>query len=160
MRSAARQASFGQPTSERPLIEPDFAVSPAVITSDMLRRPDANPNRAQLTRSPQQCAICHGPTGVSRADFPNLAGRYPAVVYKELKDSGGRARQCDNLTVRRRLSDQDMIDLAAYYAYLPRLPAYRPVEMAPRASSSTALPPQQKPPARATRTWTTAQCLA
>ena len=29
------------------------------------------------------------------------------------------------------LSDEDMIDLASYYAYLPRLPAYHPVAVLP-----------------------------
>ncbi len=118
------------PTSESP-IEPDFTVSPAVMTSDMLRGADADSIGRGATLA-QQCAICHGPTGVSRADSPNLAGQYPAVVYKELKDFQVGARVNAIMSpFAWRLSDQDMIDLAAYYAYLPRLPAYHPVGILP-----------------------------
>ena len=144
------------PTSESP-IEPDFTVSPAVMTSDMLRGADADSIGRGATLA-QQCAICHGPTGVSRADSPNLAGQYPAVVYKELKDFQVGARVNAIMSpFAWRLSDQDMIDLAAYYAYLPRLPAYHPVGIfRRRASSSTALPcATSRPAARATAPWTT-----
>jgi cytochrome c553 len=75
----------------------------------------------------QQCAICHGPTGVSRADSPNLAGQYASVIYKQLLDfrSGARANAVMS-PFAVHLSDRDIRDLAAYYAYLPRLPAYHP----------------------------------
>jgi cytochrome c553 len=114
-----------EPTSEAP-IEPDFKVSPAVMTSDMLRGADADSIGRGATLA-QQCAICHGPTGVSRADSPNLAGQYPAAIYKELKDFQTGARVNAIMSpFASRLSEQDMIDLASYYAYLPRLPAYHP----------------------------------
>jgi cytochrome c553 len=113
------------PTSETP-IEPDYKVSPAVMTSDMLRGADPDSIGRGATLA-QQCAICHGPTGVSRADSPNLAGQYPAVIYKELKDFQAGARVNAVMTpFALHLSDQDMVDLASYYAYLPRLPAYHP----------------------------------
>jgi cytochrome c553 len=117
-------------SSQKP-IEPDFKVSPAVMTSDMLRGADADSIGRGATLA-QQCAICHGPTGVSRADSPNLAGQYPAVIYKELKDfqSGARVNAVMS-PFALHLSDQDMIDLASYYAYLPRLPAYHPTEVLP-----------------------------
>ena len=114
-----------EPTSEKP-IEPDYKVSPAVMTSEMLRGADADSIGRGATLA-QQCAICHGPTGVSRADSPNLAGQYPAVIYKELKDFQTGARVNAIMTpFALHLSDQDMVDLASYYAYLPRLPAYHP----------------------------------
>jgi cytochrome c553 len=119
-----------EPTSEKP-IEPDFKVSPAVMTSDMLRGADADSIGRGATLA-QQCAICHGPTGVSRADSPNLAGQYPAVIYKELQDFQTGARVNAIMTpFALHLSGQDMIDLASYYAYLPRLPAYHPVGVLP-----------------------------
>jgi cytochrome c553 len=72
-----------------------------------------------------QCAICHGTNGVSKANTPNLAGQYPAVIYKELEDfkSGARINAVMS-PFAIALSEQDMLDLAAYYAYLPRLPGY------------------------------------
>jgi cytochrome c553 len=114
-----------EPTSEKP-IEPDYKVSPAVMTSDMLRGANADSIGRGATLA-LQCAICHGPTGVSRADSPNLAGQYASSIYKELKDFQAGARVNAVMTpFALRLSDQDMIDLASYYAYLPRLPAYHP----------------------------------
>ena len=74
-----------------------------------------------------RCTMCHGAQGLSRADTPNLAGQYPFSIYKELHDFQTGARQSavmQPLVVG--LSDQDMRDLAAYYAYLPRLPGYHP----------------------------------
>ncbi len=114
-----------EPTSEKP-IEPSYKVSPAVMTSDMLRGADADSIGRGATLA-LQCAICHGPTGVSRADSPNLAGQYASSIYKELKDFQAGARVNAVMTpFALRLSEQDMIDLASYYAYLPRLPAYHP----------------------------------
>jgi cytochrome c553 len=119
-----------EPSSEKP-IEPDYKISPAVMTSDMLRGATADSIGRGATLA-QKCAICHGPTGVSRADSPNLAGQYPAVIYKELKDfqSGARVNAVMS-PFALHLSDQDMIDLASYYAYLPRLPAYHPASAVP-----------------------------
>ena len=74
-----------------------------------------------------RCSMCHGPQGVSQANSPNLAGQYETVIYKQLKDfqSGARANAVMSPMVAT-LSDQDMRDLAAYYAYLPKLPGYPP----------------------------------
>ena len=119
-----------EPTSEKP-IEPGFTVSQAVMTSDMLRGVDAESIGRGATLA-HQCAICHGPTGVSRADSPNLAGQYASVVYKELKDfqSGARINAVMSPFALGH-SEQDMIDLASYYAFLPRLPAYHPAAPQP-----------------------------
>ncbi len=68
-----------------------------------------------------RCTMCHGDRGVSEANSPNLAGQYPAVIYKELVDFQSGARVSAVMSpMARNLSDQDMRDLAAYYAYLPR----------------------------------------
>jgi len=117
-------------SSEKP-IEPSFKVSPAVMTSDMLHGVDAESIGRGATLA-HQCAICHGPTGVSRADSPNLAGQYASAIYKELKDFKTGARVNAIMSpFALGLSEQDMVDLASYYAYLPRLPAYHPVAAIP-----------------------------
>jgi cytochrome c553 len=112
-------------SSEKP-VEPSFKVSPAVMTSDMLHGADAESIGRGATLA-HQCAICHGPTGVSRADSPNLAGQYASAIYKELTDfqSGARVNVVMS-PFAEHLSQQDMIDLASYYAYLPRIPGYHP----------------------------------
>src|SRR5208282_1748348 len=69
-----------------------------------------------------RCTMCHGARGLSQADTPNLAGQYPVTIYKELVDfnTGARASAVMAPLVAD-LSDADMRDLAAYYAYLPRV---------------------------------------
>lgn len=119
-------AGVARQPSTAATIEPDFKTSTVIMTSDMLSRSSAESIGHGATLA-QQCAICHGPTGVSRADSPNLAGQYANVVYKELKDFKTGARVNAVMTpFAVNLSEQDMVDLAAYYAYLPRLPGYHP----------------------------------
>lgn len=107
-------------------IRPAAQASTVVMTSDMLRHPDAQALGHGATIA-QQCAICHGPTGISRADSPNLAGQYAAVIFKELMDFHSGARTNATMSpFAANLSEQDMMDVAVYYAYLPRLPGYHP----------------------------------
>ena len=76
----------------------------------------------------QQCGSCHGARGVSGAEIPNLAGQYPAVIYKQLLDYASGARRNAVMTPRvASLSESDMRDLAAFYAYLPRPSGLHPV---------------------------------
>jgi cytochrome c553 len=113
------------PSSTAP-VQPDGKLTKVVVTSALpsAADPEAVGRGATLA---QQCAICHGPTGVSRADSPNLAGQYAPVVYKQLADFKAGVRVNATMTpFAVNLSNQDMADLAAYYAYLPRLPGYHP----------------------------------
>jgi cytochrome c553 len=104
-------------------IQPDFKTSNVVMTSEMLTRPDQVSIGRGATLA-QRCAICHGPQGVSDANSPNLAGQFAAVTWKELVDFKTGARV--NVVMSpfaATLSNQDMLDIAAYYAYLPRVPS-------------------------------------
>ncbi|NIF76039.1 c-type cytochrome [Paraburkholderia sp. Cy-641] len=78
-----------------------------------------------------RCTMCHGERGMSGANSPNLAGQYAIVVYKQLRDfqSGARTNAV-MLPMTLNLSDQDMRDLAAYYASLPRPVAGRGLDLA------------------------------
>src|SRR6185436_18237126 len=106
-------------------------LSEVVLTSHTLSRPSQEAIGRGATLA-QQCAICHGPTGVSRADSPNLAGQYAAAVYKQLTDFKSGARVNAVMTpFAINLTERDMADLAAYYAYLPRLPGYHPEQDLP-----------------------------
>jgi cytochrome c553 len=107
-------------------------LSEAVLTPTMLSKPSQESIGHGATLA-QRCAICHGPTGISRADSPNLAGQYASVIYKQLWDFRSGART--NATMSPfavNLTDQEIADVAAYYAYLPRLPAYHPTPQLPR----------------------------
>ena len=110
-------------TAQANSIQPDFKTSDVVMTSEMLTRP----NQVSIGRGAtlaQRCAICHGPQGVSDANSPNLAGQFAAVTYKELNDfkSGARVNVVMS-PFANTMSNQDMLDVAAYYAYLPRVPS-------------------------------------
>ncbi|MEX2131738.1 MAG: c-type cytochrome [Pseudohongiellaceae bacterium] len=64
------------------------------------------------------CASCHGPNGNSQIpENPKLAGQNAAYLIKQLNDYKSGARQ--NITMSAMvagLSDQDILDIAAYYA--------------------------------------------
>jgi cytochrome c553 len=106
--------------------QPDVLTSKVVLTSTTLAHPGSQSIGRGATLA-QRCAICHGPTGISRADSPNLAGQYAAVIYKQLHDFRSGARTNAVMTpFAVNLTDEEIADLAAYYAYLPRLPAYHP----------------------------------
>jgi len=67
------------------------------------------------------CTMCHGAQGMSGSSAPNLAGQYPEVVIKQLQDYKSAHRASPIMeALATRLSDQDIADLAAYYAYLPK----------------------------------------
>jgi cytochrome c553 len=103
-------------------LQPDFKTSNVVMTSEMLTRPSQVSIGRGATLA-QRCAICHGPQGVSDANSPNLADQYAAVTYKELNDFKTGARVNTVMSpFAVNMGNQDMLDLAAYYSYLPRVP--------------------------------------
>ncbi len=64
------------------------------------------------------CQTCHGLDGLSKIpDAPNLAGQPEAYLVKAIDDFRQGARRNDMMSlVVERLQDQDVADLAAYYA--------------------------------------------
>lgn len=68
-----------------------------------------------------QCQTCHGLDGQSKLpEAPNLAGQSEVYLAKALKDYRGGARKDDMMSlVVRNLKDEDIADLAAYYAAIP-----------------------------------------
>jgi cytochrome c553 len=67
------------------------------------------------------CTMCHGAHGMSASNSPNLAGQYPEVVIKQLYDyKAGKRASPFMEALAQKLSDRDITDLAAYYAYLPK----------------------------------------
>jgi cytochrome c553 len=67
------------------------------------------------------CTMCHGAKGMSESDAPNLAGQYPEVVIKQLRDyQSGRRRSSIMEGLAKGMSPRDFDDLGAYYASLPK----------------------------------------
>ncbi len=66
------------------------------------------------------CATCHGKAGISTGKMtPNLAGQKEGYLQKALQDfrSGARKDAMMN-TMAKTLSDEDIANIAAYYASL------------------------------------------
>ena len=71
----------------------------------------------------QTCVACHGPKGNSpNGQWPNIAGQHAGYTYKQLMDfKAGDERQNAQMTgMVANLSEEDMRDLAAYYATQPQ----------------------------------------
>lgn len=78
---------------------------------------DAGDPQAGKAKS-EPCVACHGSTGVSAAGmYPHLAGQNEAYLARQLREFRDGARE--NAVMKpfvQNLSDQDVADLAAYYA--------------------------------------------
>lgn len=108
------------------IVRADFLTTSVEIDPQMLQGASAESIGRGATLA-LRCTMCHGARGLSQADTPNLAGQYPVTIYKELVDfkTGARASAVMAPLVAD-LIDADMRDLAAYYAYLPRVSAPQP----------------------------------
>ncbi|GAB2789638.1 c-type cytochrome [Halomonas shantousis] len=66
----------------------------------------------------QVCAACHGANGVSLAPtFPNLAGQHASYIAKQVAEIRDGVRVVPQMAgIVANFSDQDIADVAAYYA--------------------------------------------
>jgi cytochrome c553 len=66
------------------------------------------------------CAACHGAAGISAVPmYPNLAGQKEAYIAKQLKDfKAGKRKDPVMAPMAMALSDEDIANIAAYYASL------------------------------------------
>lgn len=115
-------AGVPRTTVNSEIVKSSFTTSNVIMNSQMFGPPDTRAVGRGATLA-MQCAICHGSNRQGQVDTPNLEGQPAAAVYKELRDfkSGSRTNAIMS-PFAVRLSEQDMLDLAAYYTYLPRQP--------------------------------------
>src|SRR2546429_303465 len=89
----------------------------------------AHADLAAGKRKAQACAACHGADGnPATGQFPVLAGQTARYLYLQLKDfKEGRRSEPTMAPIVAKLSTQDMLDLAEYFAaQKPKPIAYRP----------------------------------
>lgn len=102
--------------------EPSSEVAFDVPTIQLLRA--ADPARGEALAKKSKCAKCHGDAGVS--DDPvdvNIAGLRASYHYKQLKDYQNKSRDDRDMYKHTRdLDDQQMADLAVWYASLEPAP--------------------------------------
>ena len=123
---AAFCAALGVPQSRPPSAMTDSTPhSEVVLTHEVLEIAQDSDVGHGATLA-LRCTPCHGPTGISYANSPNLAGQYAVTIYKQLRDyrAGVRTNSVMN-PMATALSDRDMRQIAAYYASLPRPPESR-----------------------------------
>lgn len=65
------------------------------------------------------CSDCHGDAGLGDEDVPGIAGMDAAEQAQKLADFKSGAVESEMVDYVSELSEQDMLDLAAYYATLP-----------------------------------------
>ena len=96
--------------------EPSSQVAFDLATIQLLRAADTA--RGEALAKESKCAKCHGDTGVS--DDPedaNIAGLRDSYIFKQLKDYQDKNRDDkDMLKSTRNLDDQQMADLAVWFA--------------------------------------------
>jgi len=105
---------------------PSTNVAWTIDTLNLVRSGD--PTRGAALNTALECVTCHGDTGRSMNDtWPSIAGQPAGYTFKVLKDyqdqnlSGTRRGQLMAYVVAE-MSDQDIADIASYYAQndLPR----------------------------------------
>ena len=95
-----------------------FALGAAAPAASMAADAEAGKAKAGV------CAACHGQNGISQVPiYPNLAGQKEQYLVAALKAYKAGQRQGGQAPVMQgqatALSDEDIANLAAYYASLP-----------------------------------------
>jgi len=102
-------------------------VKPALSTGELVTlltaMPEGDAASGAGLHQEYWCASCHGPSGVSQSrNYPSVAGQVETYVYKTLLDyrdgrrSEGSGRTDAMIASVLGMSDQQLADLAAYYA--------------------------------------------
>lgn len=106
-----------QPMTLRPLkLLPFLLLAPALALAAPKGDAEAGKTKAIV------CQACHGPDGNADVDpqYPRLTGQYEDYLFRVLQDYKNGNR--DNAIMAgfvATLSEQDMADLAAFYARMP-----------------------------------------
>ena len=89
-----------------------------VISALWVRQAIAGDASLGRQKAMMACAVCHGPMGLaSMPSAPHLAGQVPDYLAQQLKNyrSGKRAHEV-MAVIARQLTDEDIANLAAWYA--------------------------------------------
>ena len=102
------------------------ALAPAlVVTQTEAQSPAPAGDPQKGSQKVQMCQGCHGILGWRTAypqvyRVPKIAGQHPTYIVAALKDYRGGQRSHPSMdAIAASLSDEDMADIAAYYAQTP-----------------------------------------
>lgn len=121
-----------------PALANDEMVKPALtlaeLTETLAAMPAGDAGRGAELHQTYWCASCHGDDGLSKSrNYPSVAGQVATYTYKTLLDyrdgrrNEGTGRAAAMVASVADLTDQDLADLAAYYAAGPTPQAGTPV---------------------------------
>jgi cytochrome c553 len=112
----------GAPEAFRPIQQqatPAPGPSDVVVSARMLNPADSTSIGRGATLA-AACTSCHS-AAMSQAGFPYLAGQHGAAIYKQLRDfKSGHRESAVMVPLVANLGDQEMRDLAGYFASLPK----------------------------------------
>ncbi|MEZ5522537.1 MAG: cytochrome c [Dokdonella sp.] len=104
------------------MIKPFASLALLALTSLSTAALAGTPGNAAAGKAlAQPCQACHGADGNSTAPiYPRLAGQYADYLARALHEyrDGGRVNPIMAVYVEK-LSDQDILDLAAYFSAMP-----------------------------------------
>jgi cytochrome c553 len=91
--------------------------------------PAGNPVWGKEKADSERCMECHGEDGqgsgnghAAEGKFAKLAGQHPDYVLKQIRDFRSGARKHDQMAIMAKsVSDEDVRDIAAYFASLPAM---------------------------------------
>jgi cytochrome c553 len=112
----------GAPDAFRPIQQqatPAPGPSDVVVSARMLNPADSTSIGRGATLA-AACTSCHS-AAMSPAGFPYLAGQHAAAIYKQLRDfKSGHRESAVMVPLVANLGEQEMRDLAGYFASLPK----------------------------------------
>lgn len=116
----------GTPLSAGPTLiptTPPARPTNVIVTAQTMKNSNAQESIGRGGTLALRCSMCHSTQGkppLAQSTIPNLAGQNSLAIYKQLRDykSGHRVSAIMQPMVEG-LTDQDMRDLASYYASLP-----------------------------------------
>jgi cytochrome c553 len=123
---AAASATEVAPHGAAATAAPAATLTPPELRRQLAAMPRGDAERGERLYVLQFCASCHGAQGTTPSvNWPSVAGQRVAYTYKLLQDyQTGRRHEGERAALMRDavvgLSDQDLADLAAYTARLPR----------------------------------------
>lgn len=91
--------------------------------------PKGDPVAGKEKAESERCMECHGVDGhgaghanSTEGKFAKLAGQYPSYILKQIQDFRSGARKHDQMAIMARsVSDEDVRDIAAYFASQTRM---------------------------------------
>lgn len=99
--------------------------TPATLRTAISNMPEGDVERGRALNKSMMCASCHGEAGIAPTqNWPHVAGQKADYTYKIMLDYKSGLRDEDNRSVMMKtlaqmMNEQQMSDIAAYYASLP-----------------------------------------